>query len=175
MRKVVLYIAASVDGFIAKNDGSIDWLEADVDFGDIGFEEFTKTIDTVLMGRKTYEQILNFEEWHYKEQDCHLFSRSPVEIRSPRTFAVSKKPGEFVNGLKIRPGKDIWLLGGGDLNHAFLNEDLIDEIMLFIQPVFLGCGIGLFGMETCGVKNFNLVETRSFDNGFVFLRYQPVR
>jgi len=174
MKKVVLYMATSIDGYVASNDGGVDWLETEVDLGndDYAFESFKGRVDTILMGRKSYEQTLTFGDWAFGNHNTYVFSKSAFEPSSPNTKVVTDLSVDFVNQLKSEEGKDIWLFGGGNLNHFFLENELIDEIMLFIQPVALGSGIALFGDMPADVKKFRKKETADLGGGFTLLWYQ---
>ena len=148
MRKTVLYMASSIDGFVASSDGSVDWIDTDVDLGDeYSFEAFLQRVDTIIMGRKSYEQTLSFGKWPVQEHRTFVFSKSKQEAQTPNTEIVTALAPDFVQSLKEEDGKDIWLFGGGSINHFLLENDLIDEIMLFVQPVVLGHGIGIFGNQ----------------------------
>lgn len=172
MRKIILYIASSLDGYIAKEDGSVSWLDHEADFGEYKIDSFLEGIDSILIGRKTYVQSLGFGDWYFKNQDTYVFSRTGVAIESPRTRLVDGSPIAFINDLKSRDGKNIWLLGGGELNRQLLEHDLIDEIMLFVQPTCLGHGIGIFGERALSeLRHFKLNRTASFPNGSVLLHY----
>lgn len=148
MRKLVLYIAASLDGFIAGEGERLDWLDRVEGQGDNGYEAFYGGVDTVLMGRKTYDWIMNHAEFPYAGKDCYVFSHTPRENTKDVTF-VSEDPAAFVSRLKAQPGNQIWLVGGGGLLRPLLEAGLVDEMILTIAPVVLGKGIPLFqNLET---------------------------
>src|SRR5689334_15191007 len=114
MRKLILYIAASLDGKLARKDDSIDWLP-DPASEDYGYESFYNAIDTVLMGYRTYEVCLGFGEWHYKGKSAVVFSRNAAKSVVPEAQLVTADLVAFVKELKTKPGKDIWLIGGGEI------------------------------------------------------------
>ncbi|MTH55432.1 dihydrofolate reductase [Bacillus mangrovi] len=144
MKKTILYIAMSLDGYIARENGDIDWLEAAEGEGDNGYGDFIKSVDTVVMGRKTYEQILGFQmEFPYQEQDCYVFS-SERTGRDENVQFVTGSPDSLIRKLKAKPGKDLWIAGGGELIHHFMKEELVDSFMIAVIPVLLGKGIPLF-------------------------------
>ncbi len=124
------------------------------------------------MGRKSYEQTLSFGEWNFKNHHTYVFTRSKCESKSPNTTIVTNPSIEFIKSLMNEDGRDIWLFGGGDLNHFFLENDLIDEIMLFVQPVALGSGIGIFGNKPVELKTFKRKKSCELDKGFTLLWYQ---
>lgn len=171
MKKIILYIAVSMDGFIAKKDGSVAWLDIpDHDNNDYGYSSFYEGIDTTLMGNKTYEQVLGFGvDFPYPTKKNYVFSRS----EHPDTEYVSFVQGDiltFIEQLKQEKGKDIWLVGGGQLNSLFLKHHLIDEIIISVMPVVLGTGLTLFGdMEM--EMSFDLKEVQSFKSGVVQMVY----
>jgi dihydrofolate reductase len=140
MRKIKLFIASSLDGHIAKEDGSVDWLPENVDSG---YGSFYSSIDTILMGKKTYEQILTFGKYPYKDKTSYVFTRNTNKQKDENVEFTSDVE-EFVEKLISSSGKDIWLVGGSDIASTFLNHKLVDELILSVIPVVLGKGIPLF-------------------------------
>ena len=123
MKKVILYIAASIDGYIARTDGNVDWLH-DPDYivegDDMGYGAFYASIDTTLMGNATYQEVLGFDvPFPYPDKKNYAFSRSEKE-NDENVEYVSGDIVAFMNQLKTQPGKDIWLIGGGKINTLFL-------------------------------------------------------
>ncbi|GEM04228.1 dihydrofolate reductase [Halolactibacillus miurensis] len=162
-RKVILFIASSLDGYIATEKESLDWLERVEGEGDNGFSEFYDTVDTVLMGKKTYDWVMrqDLEAFPYKGNATYVFTRSMVEDTDNVSF-MNKDIESCVHQLKNKDGKNIWLVGGGDLVQSFLQAKLIDEIIVTVAPTLLGKGIPLFkkqdvsvDLELKGVRNFN--------------------
>jgi dihydrofolate reductase len=162
-RKVVLFIASSLDGYIATEEESLDWLMRVEGEGDNGFSEFYDTVDTVLMGKKTYDWVMrqDLEEFPYKGKATFVFTRSAVKDTDDVSF-VNKDIQSFMRQLKTKNGENIWLVGGGDLVQSFLQAKLIDEIIVTVAPTLLGKGISLFkrqdvlvDLELKGVRNFN--------------------
>lgn len=178
MRKVKLYIAASLDGFIARKDGTLDWLEGipNPNKHDYGYQAFYDSVDTVLMGRLTYSEILGFDvDWPYGNCQSVVFSKNKaLDISTPDTRLVNNDIKDYVNQLKATSGKDIWLVGGGGLVTSFLNDGLIDEIILCIPPVIIGKGIPLFP-DTPKETKLELIESTPYDTGFVSLTYKVVK
>lgn len=119
-RKLVLYIAQSLDGYIATKDDSLDWLFQVEGEGDNGYSEFYETVDTILIGNRTYEWIMDYEkgDFPYKGKDCYVFSRTPKENTEYVQF-IQEDILLFVNKLKKEAGKNIWMVGGGNLLQAF--------------------------------------------------------
>ncbi|MED1205329.1 dihydrofolate reductase family protein [Heyndrickxia acidicola] len=169
-RKVVLFIAQSLDGYIATKEDSLDWLFKVEGEGDNGYSEFLATIDTIFMGKRTYDWIVEEVkgDFPYKEQQCYVFSRKPLEKDENVTF-INEEIVEFTSKLKKEKGKDIWMVGGGDLLYTFMKEKLVDELYLTIAPSIIGEGIPLF-KEGDFQLDLTLVGIRTF-NQFVELHY----
>lgn len=144
-RKVVLYIAASLDGYIATNEHNLDWLFAVEGEGDNGYSKFLETVDTILIGRVTYDWVMEHEngQFPYKGKECYVFTRTDRAADENVTFVSGDVP-RFLADLKKKEGKNIWLVGGGDLLSTFIKEKLVDEMIISIAPVLIGKGIPLF-------------------------------
>lgn len=169
MRKLKLYIATSLDGKIARPDNGIDWLPPIEEY-DYGYAEFMETVDAIVMGYKTYEVCLNLGEWAYKDKTSYVFSRNPDRILIPEAQLINENPVKFVQDLKQSKGKDIWLLGGGEIIALLHDAGLIDEYILAFIPVILGAGIELFP----GIKNqqnLNLIRHQIYENGVGLFYY----
>jgi dihydrofolate reductase len=173
MRKVRLYIAASLDGFIAREDGSVDWLFSDADYG---YAQFYKSIDAVLVGRKTYEQARGFEQKPFSGKKVYVFTRSPGKNDNDDDNDVEyvADPAGFTRKLVNMQGGDIWLVGGAEIITPLLNAGLIDEIMLFVHPIILGRGIPLF-RDIAEQQQLKLAGSVAYPSGLVELRYDIVR
>lgn len=171
MRNLVLYIATSLDGYIAKENHSLEWLFKSEGEGDNGYTEFYETIDTVLIGRKTYEQILILDDGNfpYKDEKCYVFSKS-ISGKNQHVDFVNADIVSFTNELKKQKGKDIWIVGGGDLLQGFLKENLVDEIIITIAPTIIGKGIPLF-QEVDIEIDYSLVDLKRIGE-FAQLRYE---
>lgn len=172
MRQIKLYTAISLDGFIARTDGSIDWLDAvpNPENIDYGYNEFYGTIDTTLMGYRTYEQILDFGgDFPYPDKKNYVISYIP-QVGTDFVEFIHEPLAEFIPQLKNRAGKDVWLIGGGRLNAKMLYNGFIDKIILTMFPVMLGSGIHLFEGGD-GEKWFELRETGRFPGGILQLIY----
>jgi dihydrofolate reductase len=173
MRKLILYIATSVDGFIAGKDGSVSWLDQFSEEGgpDYGFHQFLDEIDTTIMGNATYQQIAGWDiHWPYEGKHSYVLSSQMHENNQNVEF-ISKNHLGFIKELKQAPGKSIWLVGGGATARFLMEESMLDEIRLFVMPVVLGDGIPLF----TGVKNqINLNSSRGkvHENGVVEVFYE---
>lgn len=171
MRKVTLFIASSLDDFVARADGGIDWLFTDQDYG---YRDFYDSIDTVLMGSKTFKAAEQLGE-QFAGKECFVFSRSSEPGSGRENIHFVSDPVGFTKSLVKQVGKlGIFLEGGGEIVSLFLNEGLIDEIILSVHPVLLGEGIPLFRNVSKQV-NLKLLGTRSYDSGLVQLHYQVVK
>lgn len=173
MRKVILGLGSSIDGYIARPDGAVDFLFMPKDYS---MSDFLSLIDTAVMGRKTYEASLRMGGGGFgTKMAAYVFSRTlPPPSRSSGVTLIRDSPAPFIAGLRQLPGKHIWLMGGGELARDFLNADLVDEIYLGIVPVLLGEGIPLFpaGFPQ---RDFSLVENKTFSKGLIALKYERVR
>jgi len=170
MRHIVLGLGISLDGRIARPDGSVDFLFMPKDYS---MGPFFKTIDTAIMGRKTYEVVLRMSGGKIPDYGfvTYVFSQSvPPGKRDAITF-VNENPKSFAAKLRKAKGKKIWHMGGGELARAFLQDDLIDELYLGIVPVLLGEGIPLFP-DGFPQRNFRLVENKTYSQGLITLQYE---
>jgi dihydrofolate reductase len=167
MRKIKLYIANSLDGKIARKDDRIDWLPSPTG-DDYGYKEFYSSIDTTLMGYRTYEVCLKLGDWYYKNKTNYVFSRDPSKKIIPEARLVSENPVQFVKRLKESPGKDIWLIGGGEIITLLHDAGLIDEYIIAYIPLILGEGIELFP-NVKNQENLKLVKHQVYPNGVVLL------
>jgi len=172
--KVSVYIAASLDGFIARKNGGLDWLPASEEGGeDFGYAEFMSTVDQVVMGRNTFEKVLTFGRWHYDKKVIVLTSRDlaiPPEL-ADKAEALRLSPRELVREMGRRGANHIYLDGGVTIQR-FLREGLVDEITITTIPILLGEGLPLFGkLEKEDIK-LELVKSGSFKNGFVQNKYK---
>jgi dihydrofolate reductase len=159
-RATLLYIATSLDGYIADENGEIGWLTEYEGKGDYGYTDFINSVDTIIMGRLTYEQVLSFASWPYPGKKCYVFSRRRQEPDKNVIF-VHDNPAEFMRRLKQEPGANIWLVGGAGLVAAFLKDNLVDEFIISIIPIILGNGIPLFSLGNPQMK-LSLLATRNY-------------
>ena len=180
VRKVTLGLANSLDNYIARKDGGSDWLRWSKEVAEIS-AAFMKTIDAILIGRKTYEVMLNYGETSYPGGKNYVFSRSK-KGRTALARALARKPDQnveivnedataFVGKLRKRKGKGIVVFGGGELAKSLFEAALIDEIVLNIQPVLLGSGIPLFH-EMKKQINLDLIDSRRLKTGGLIVSYR---
>lgn len=173
MRKISLFIAMSLDGYIADSKGSVDWLKGQSsDDEDIdAYSEFVKNIDTILMGWNTYHQIvteLSPEEWIYSDFATYVITHKE-HTSSEKIRFVNINPVSLVKRLKEEEGKEIWICGGANLVQQLVNEDLIDCYYITVIPTLLGSGIRLFENAKHEIK-LRLLNTQSY-NGMTDLIY----
>jgi dihydrofolate reductase len=174
--KVSVFIATSLDGFIARNDGAIDWLnEANAavpDGEDLGFQSFMDSVDALIMGRKTYEQVLSFGEWPYGTTPVVVLSRNSISFPPgvPDTVTHSSEPPEDLLGRLSGEGVAHVYVDGGITIQGFIARCLVDEITVTVIPVILGGGIPLFGPIENDIR-LTHVSTTAFDFGFVQTTY----
>jgi dihydrofolate reductase len=171
-RNVIVHIATSADGYIARPDGDLEWLTSrPKPQGFYGLTAFVRSIDTKLLGRKTYERSVRLGAKFDEKNRTIVFSRQapPADVPSGVEF-VNSAIGSFVSRLREHPGKDIWLMGGGELIASFLDECAIDELVINVVPVFVGDGIPLIARRHRHVP-LDLQSVERFEDGVVQLHY----
>ena len=175
MRKVILGLGISLDGYIARRNDAVDFLFMPKDYTDSSFGQFFASIDTVIMGRKTYDVAQKMGGASYGPKIAmYVCSRKrPAGERDGVTF-TKQSPAALIKRLRQREGKHIWLMGGGELARDYLKADLVDELYIGIVPVLLGEGIPLFP-SGFPQRNFTLVENQTFSRGLIALKYQRAR
>jgi dihydrofolate reductase len=182
MRKVTLGLANSLDNYIARRDGGSDWLHWSKEVAEIS-AKFMKTVDAILIGRKTYEVMLDFGQTSYPGAKNYVFSRSKQRNSALKKKLATKKKADknveiitedaaqFVRKLKSKKGKGICLFGGGELAKALFEADLIDEVVLNIHPVLLGSGVPLFH-EMKRQIDLEFLDSRNLKDGGLVVSYR---
>ena len=172
MRKVTFGGANSLDNYLARSDHAVDWLLWTKELSQI-MANYWKTIDTVLMGRKTYEVALRMGKGNggYPGVKTYVFSRTLNKRADGSTTIIAEDAAKFVRKLKKQAGKGICVMGGGELARSLFEAGLIDEIGFNIHPVLLGAGIPLFHPMNHQI-NLELLECRPFKNGCVYVTYR---
>jgi len=176
MRKIIAYIATSADGYIARPDGDVDWLDRPRTAGDYGMRSFYRSIDTILWGRKTYELALEFQKQGIRgsEFDANVknyaFSRRPPRSGTAAVEFVTEPIPAFAKRLRATPGKNIWMMGGAGLIASFLDEGEIGEFIIHVIPIFIGEGIPLVQPRHRSIP-LKLLGSRSYPDGVVRLHY----
>ena len=178
MRKIIVYIATSADGFIARKDGAVDWLDRPRVKGDYGMGAFYKSIDTILWGRKTYDFVVNYQKEggsdDFKGPRNYAFSRRPPKKVLPGFEFVKEPIKKFAKRLRAQKGKDIWMMGGGGIIASFLDEGAIDEFIIHVIPTFIGEGIPLIAPRHRTVP-LKLLPIKKYSDGVVRLHYQVMK
>jgi dihydrofolate reductase len=176
-RKIIVRVAASADGSIARSDGSFDWLDRPRPKGNYGMDAFYKSIDTILWGRKTCDMALDFQKkgvsgtaFDTKVKN-YVFTHSPPQSPAPPGVEfVNAQIKAFAARLRQKKGKHIWIMGGAGIIASFLDEGEIDEFIINVIPIFIGEGIPLIapGRRTVPLK---LLSSTKFTDGVVKLHY----
>jgi dihydrofolate reductase len=176
-RKIIVHIATSVDGFIARRDGAVDWLERPSLKGDYGMGAFYASIDTILWGRKTCDMALEFQKKGVAgaafdtRVKNYVFTRSLVGSAAPAGVEFVNEPIKvFAARLRGEKGKDIWMMGGAGIIASFLDAGEIDEFVISVIPTFIGEGIPLMAAGPRTVP-LELISCRKFPDGVVQLHY----
>jgi dihydrofolate reductase len=180
MRKIIVYIATSADGFIARKDGGVDWLDRPRPKGNYGMAEFWESIDTILLGRKTYDFVVQFLKKggsvpvsdHQPKHYC--FSRRPPKKVLPGFEFVKEPMKKFAKRLRAEKGKNIWMMGGGGLIASFLDAGEIDEFIIHVIPKFIGEGIPLIAPRHRTVP-LKLLSVKKYPDGVVRLHYRVAK
>ncbi len=172
-RMVIVHIATSADGYIARPNGDLEWLTSrPAPEGFYGMSAFMKSIDTKVLGRKTYEVSLRLGAKFDSKGRTVVFSRHPPPADIPSGVEFANGPiAPFIRRLREHPGKDIWLMGGGDLIASFLDEEAVDRFVISVVPVFIGDGIPLIARRHRHVP-LELESSERFADGVVQLHYR---
>ena len=170
MRKIILGLAVSLDGFIEGPNGEYDWCFTDQDYG---LSDFFKRIDTIFMGRKSYELAQTMAgENPWKGMTTYVFSKTLKELKGENVKLITGDIEKQISDLRKQPGKDIWMFGGAELLTTFVNSGWIDEYWLSVHPIILGGGKSLF-QNIASRKKLKLTDHKVYETGLVSLRYQP--
>lgn len=166
MKKINLFIAMSLDGYIADSKGSVNWLtgQGNDDNPIDAYSEFVRDIDTVIMGWNTYHQIvteLSPDEWVYDDFKTYVVTHKP-KTSSDKICFVNENPVELIKKLREENGKGIWICGGANLIQQLVQEDIIDCYYITVIPTILGSGIRLFEKTDHEIK-LRLLKTQSYD------------
>lgn len=170
--RFVLYIAVTLDGFIARSDGSIDWLPlAEPESEDYGYVEFYNSMDALVMGSTTYEQILGFGDWPYPGKCAYILtSRDLSTERDDIVFFHNLEA--VLADIQQKGFQSVWIVGGGRLASQFMTQGLISEYILAVIPIILGTGISLY--QTVTEQRLQFIASQSYGSGVVELHYRRV-
>ena len=170
-RRIVVSLAVSADGFIARTDGSVDWLDRPWPKDHYGMDEFQASIDTVLMGGRTYREAAGRGGGFGTKMRYCVFTRNPPP-KPPKGVEFVNEPIEaFAARLRALPGKDIWIMGGGGLIASFVDANEVDDFIFHVVPTFIGEGVPLLAPARRTVP-LKLHETKQWDDGVVRLHYR---
>ncbi|MEI6821896.1 MAG: dihydrofolate reductase family protein [Bacteroidota bacterium] len=172
MRKVILYIAMSLDGYIAKNNNDMSFLSiVQKDGEDYGYNDFIKEIDTVIMGRKTYDWVMTqVKEFPHVDIDSYIFTRTPAPSKGKISFYTGNLK-ELILELKQNEGKNIFIDGGAEIVNLLMQDNLIDEYIISIIPILLGDGLRLF-KGSIMEQNLELIRSKQYKTGLIQLHYK---
>jgi dihydrofolate reductase len=174
-RKFIVYLATSADGFIARSDGSVDWLDRPMPKGSYGMGAFYRSIDTVVIGRKTYDFAVSHGMTDPNPgKKSYVLSRSLTKAASPKVVVINEPIEDFAERLRAEKGKDIWLMGGAESIAAFLDCGQVDEFIIYVIPKIIGEGIPLVTPRHRDIP-LKLLASRTFPDGVVRLHYRVNR
>jgi dihydrofolate reductase len=180
-RRIIVSVAASADGFIARPDGSVDWLERPSPKGNYGMSAFFRSVDTCILGRKTYDfSVSHGSPDFYPGKKNYVFSRTLKQAASPKVTLINEDVTTFAQRLRAEKGKgkgegkdegkDIWLVGGAEIVAAFLDAGQVDEFIIHVIPVIIGEGIPLVAPRHRHLA-LKLLASQKFPDGVVKLHY----
>ncbi len=175
--KLSMYVAISLDGFIAKPEGNIDWLteygsQEDLE-NDDGYKDFLASVDALVIGGKTYRQVLAFGDWPYRGKKCVIVSRTESKTVLPGVVLTTDSPEQIVERLQNEGCRHVWIMGGGEIHSLFLRAGLIDEMRIFVMPKILGEGIPLFAPPVPDVR-WILLSQKEWHSNIAELHYRRV-
>jgi dihydrofolate reductase len=172
--KFILYIATSLDGYIAKLDGGIDWLPSPEAGGESSsYTQFYSSIDALLMGSTTYEQVLGFGDWVYPDKPSYILTSRNLSTVRTDIFFVKGGIEEVINEINQKGYQRVWVIGGGKVASAFMQRNLVDEYIITIIPIILGAGISLY--QFVPELKLDLISAKSDSSGMVELYYRKLR
>jgi len=169
--KIIYYVASSLDGYIAKNDGDVSWLDdLGISMEETGYEQFYSSVDALVMGRKTYEMIVSFGQWPYGDKPVWVCSSKTISPHNDCNLQAGSSPEDTYKAATSLNIKNLWLVGGGSLASSFLNKKLLTNINLSLMPIILGDGIKLFSHIPSPVRIITENEN-SHNSGMIQLDY----
>ena len=171
-RKIIVHIATSADGYIARSDGTLDWLtRRPAPKGFYGMPQFVRSVDAKILGRKTFDLSVEMGAPFSADDRHYVFSRRPPPASVPAGVEfVAQSIGAFAKGLRGQAGKNVWMMGGGEIIASFLDEGAIDEFIITVIPIFIGEGIPLIAPRHREVP-LNLRSVKPFPDGVVQVHY----
>lgn len=169
--KHIVYIAMSLDGKIARLDGSVDWLSPyDTESEDYGYETFLDSVDAIVMGAHTYAKLSAMESWPYLDKPAFVLTHEPLVFKKDLPVeSVFGAPQDVIDALLHRGMHTLWVMGGGDVISSMIRAQQIDELNIFVVPIILGEGIPLF--QHPNEHSLQLYSTKQYPSGIVELNY----
>ena len=169
-RRIIAYLATSADGYIARPDGDVAWLDRPRTAGDYGMAEFYRSIDTIVWGRKTYDFAVEVGQPFDARKRHYVLSRRPPENPVGNVEFVTEPMAMFAKRLRRAEGSNVWLMGGAGLFASFLDVEALDEFIIHVVPILIGAGIPLLTPQHRATR-LDLISSRSFADGVVRLHY----
>ncbi len=168
--KITYYVASSLDGFIARSDGSIDWLDqANSIDEDYGYKDFYQSVDGIIMGGATYRQVLTLGDWPYAGKQTFILSKTTGQ-KEPSGAGFFSSIDSLLADIKLQRLQNIWLVGGGVTATALLQHNLITEMIVTYIPIILGKGIRLFSLPAAE-KEMTISSSNTYDNGITQIHF----
>jgi dihydrofolate reductase len=174
LRKIIAYLATSADGFIARPDGDVAWLDRPRPNDEYGMPAFLRSVDTIVMGRVTWETGQKLGGAVVEGKRNIILSRTLPFHAAPGAMVENIEPGDLALRLRAEKGKNVWLMGGADVFGAFLSAGALDELIIHVVPVLIGTGISLLD-PSARQTELKLKSTRRFADGVVRLHYEVIR
>ena len=172
--KITYYVATSLDGFIAREDGDVSWLDdMNIDMTDTGYDDFFASIDSLVMGRSTYDFIFNYGSWPYGDKPTWVCTSSELEILEGANLKIAKTADDVVKEAESKRLKHLWLVGGGKLASSFLEKGLLTHLCISEMPVKLEFGIPLFAdhkLEDLSAEKTEIFQKKGFKQKEIALR-----
>jgi dihydrofolate reductase len=177
-RKVIAYLAVSADGYIARPDGDVEWLNRRPRRYDYGMKQFSASIDSIVLGRKTYEWAVNYfkkigKPPQFSKEPHYVFSKTPPATALGGVEFVTSPVKTFMTKMRAQPGKHIWMMGGGGLIASFLDAGELDEFDLHVIPTLIGEGIPMIAPRHRDIA-LKLLASKKYPDGVVRLRYAVI-
>ncbi len=170
MTHFILYVAMSLDGYIARSDQRVDWLPSPDDADDHGYTQFYNSIDALVMGSTTYEQVLGFGDWAYPGKQSYVLTSRTLSTPRDDVTCVNGGISQVIIETQQRGFHRVWIVGGGQVASAFMQQGLVDEYIIVFIPIILGTGIPLY--RSVPEQQLELVTTNTYSTGAVELRYK---
>lgn len=169
--KLIYYVAQSLDGYIADKNNGVAWLDKYDSAGeDYGYESFYVEVDSIIMGRKTFDQVLGFGDWPYPSKSSWIVTHKPILKTLPEVFGTDDPPEMIMEIIRKKGFNTTWLVGGGEVANLFLERGLITNYIISLMPELLGDGVSLLGNAQMR-SDMKLKSSQIFQNGVIQLHY----